>query len=58
MELKNWIMTYEGYPELACEVPCSLYSTLLEYDLIEDPYYGLNEHKYTKLSEQDCVFSC
>lgn len=58
MELKNWNMTYEGYPELACEVPCSLYSTLLDYDLIEDPYYGLNEHKYTKLSEQDCEFSC
>ena len=58
MELKNWIMTYEGYPELSCEVPCSLYSTLLEYELIEDPYYGLNEHKYTALCEKDCDFSC
>ena len=58
MELKNWIMTYEDYPELACEVPCSLYSTLLDYKLIEDPYYGLNEHKYTALCEKDCEFSC
>ncbi len=58
MELKNWIMTYEGYPDLSCEVPCSLYSTLLDYDLIEDPYYGLNEHKYTALCEKDCEFSC
>lgn len=58
MELKNWIMTYEGYPELSCEVPCSLYSTLLDYKLIEDPFYGLNEHKYTSLCEKDCEFSC
>lgn len=58
MELKNWIMTYDGYPALSCEVPCSLYSTLLDYDLIEDPYYGLNEHKYTALCEKDCEFTC
>ncbi|MBP3633190.1 MAG: glycoside hydrolase family 2 protein [Oscillospiraceae bacterium] len=58
MELKNWIMTYEGYPDLSCQVPCSLYSTLLEHGLMEDPYYGLNEHKYTGLSEKDCTFTC
>lgn len=58
MELKQWIMTYEGYPELSCEVPCSLYSTLLDYKLIDDPYYGLNEHRYTALSEKDCAFFC
>ena len=58
MELKNWRLTYEGYPELACEVPCSLYAALLDYELIEDPYYGLNEHKYTALCEKDCEFSC
>lgn len=58
MELKSWIMNYEGYPALACEVPCSLYSTLLEHGLMEDPYYGLNEHKYTGLCEKDCEFTC
>ena len=58
MELKQWIMTYEDFPSLSCEVPCSLYSTLLDYGLIEDPYYGLNEHKYTAFCEKDCAFSC
>jgi predicted nucleic acid-binding protein len=28
----------------------------LEKGLIDDPFYGMNELKYTSLSDKDCVF--
>ncbi len=56
MEIKNWTMTYEEYSGLACEVPCSMYSVLLNHGIIEDPFYGLNELSMTGLSDKDCVF--
>lgn len=37
MEIKNWKMTYEGHKDLPCQVPCSMYSVLLEHGIIEDP---------------------
>lgn len=56
MELKNWIMNYEGYEDISCKAPCSLYSVLLENNLIDDPFIGLNEHKVTELSRKNCEF--
>lgn len=56
MFINTWKMTYEGYNDLECTVPCSMYSVLLQHGLIDDPYYGLNELELTKLSEKDCVF--
>ncbi len=56
MLIENWKMTYDGYRELECKAPCSMYSTLLQYGLIDDPFYGLNELKYTSFSDKDCVF--
>ena len=56
MLINKWKMTYENYKGLDCEVPCTLFGTLLKHGLIEDPYYGMNEHKYTALSEKDCYF--
>ena len=58
MELKSWIMTYEGMGTLPCTAPCSMYSVLLEHGKIEDPYYGMNEREYRHLSEKDCKFEC
>ena len=56
MYLKDWKMTYGEYKNLTCSAPCTMYGVLLEHKLIEDPFYGLNEKKATKLSEQDCMF--
>jgi len=56
MIIKNWKMTYDGHVDIACEAPCSMYSVLLENNLIDDPFYGLNELKYTSLSDKDCSF--
>ena len=57
MEIKNWFMSYDEYRDLACNIPCSMYSVLLEHGLIEDPFYGLNELAYTSLSDKDCTFT-
>lgn len=57
-ELLQWKMDYEQYRGLECQAPCSMYSVLLKEGLIEDPFYGLNETKYTSLSEKDCTFRC
>lgn len=56
MEIKSFTMYFDSYPALSCQVPCTMYGTLLEHGLIEDPFWGMNEQKYTALSEKDCVF--
>lgn len=57
MIINKWKMTCDNHENLDCEVPCSLYGTLLKHGLMEDPYYGINEKKYTELCEKDCYFS-
>ncbi len=39
-----------------CSVPCSVYKTLAECGVIEDPYYRENEYKYTSVSDDDYIF--
>lgn len=56
MEIRDFTMYYESYPPLSCSVPCTMYGTLLEHGLIEDPFRGMNERLLTALSEKDCVF--
>lgn len=56
MVLNNWKMTCGEYKDLECSAPCSMYSVLLEHELIEDPFYGINEEKATLLSDLDCIF--
>ena len=58
MILNNWKMTYRDHSELPCTAPCSMYSVLYENGIIEDPFYGLNEQKYTSLSDYGCSFTC
>ena len=48
----DWTLDYESY-HLPCKAPCSMYSVLLEYGKIEHPYYRMNEHTATPLSEKD-----
>lgn len=56
MEIKKWRMIYRDFPELQCDAPCSLYSVLLENQLMEDPFYGMNEEKARDLCEYPCEF--
>ncbi len=56
MLIRDFTMTYGEYDALPCEAPCSMYSVLLQHGLIDDPFYGLNELKYTKLSDKPCRF--
>lgn len=55
---EDWQMQRAGdtaaYP---CRVPCSMYHTLLQNNVIQDPYYRENEASARQLSEEDCVFS-
>ena len=52
----NWKMDYNG-TEYKCYVPCSVYKTLIENKLIEDPYYRENEYISTKICDDDYTFS-
>ena len=52
-KISDWMLHYEN-EHLPCQVPCSLYSVLLEYKKIENPYEQLNEKAATVLSEKDC----
>lgn len=57
-ELLKWKMSYREYKGIECEAPCSMYSVLLENNLIKDPFYGTNEHELTKYSDYPCEFEC
>ena len=57
MLIKNWRMTFLGHKDIECTAPCGVYGTLLEKGLIEDPFFGTNEHSLTPLSENDSSFS-
>ncbi len=52
-KISHWFLDYKEH-HLAGEVPCSLYSILLQYKKIDHPYERLNEKAATVLSEEDC----
>lgn len=56
MLINDWKMNFGEYFGLDCSVPCDMYSVLLKYGYIEDPYYGTNEESLIDLSRQDCTF--
>ena len=56
MFIENWKMDFGEYSGLDCSAPCDMYSVLLAHGLIDEPYYGTNELKLTRLSENDCTF--
>ena len=54
----DWQMQREGDPaHYPCSVRCSMYQTLLDAKVIEDPYYRENEAAAKQLSELGCCFS-
>ena len=56
MIINDWKLDYEDNKGLVAKLPCSLYSVLLKYNLIEHPYYKIDEQDAFKLSRKDCVF--
>lgn len=56
MKITSFKMDYENYRGLECTVPCDMYSVLLKYGYIPDPYYGTNEEILFEYSKKDCTF--
>lgn len=53
----DWTMCKVGESEeLSCNVPCSVYKTLLEHKRIPDPYYRENEYISTHICDDDYIF--
>ena len=52
---QGWLMRWED-EKLSCSVPCSVVSTLLHHQRIEDPYRKGNEAKIQPLFEKDYLF--
>ena len=57
MKICDFKLNFREFKNLECKVPCSLYSTLLEKGLMDDPYYGTNEKKALELCRDDCEFT-
>lgn len=55
-ELSAWLFRLDGEAPIACTVPCSMYSILLDHGKIEDPFFRSNEKELTRLSEKNCSF--
>lgn len=54
--ISNWKMNFKEYKGLETQVPSSVYSVLLNNNLIEDPFYKDNEYKIRDLCNEDCEF--
>lgn len=52
-KITDWTLYYGEY-ELTGKVPLSLYSALIEHQIIDHPYYHMNEKSATPLSAKDC----
>ena len=50
----GWQMEFDGHT-YSCDVPCSMYETLIREKAIPDPYQGENEWISTPLSDRDAV---
>lgn len=57
MRINKWTMDFEEYKDLPCEIPCTMYGTLLKNGKIDNPYFGMNEQKYMPLSNKPCIFN-
>lgn len=51
----NWVTKVER-KEYPCSVPCSLYKTLMDAEVIPDPYYRENEYISTDICRRDVSF--
>lgn len=56
MQLHKWVLKHPQYGDLPCQVPFSLYGTLLDAGKIDDPYYRDHEYALKPLSNLDYTF--
>lgn len=54
---EDWMFFYKGDKVYKTQVPCSVYSILLEQGVIKDPYYRDNELEVLKIMDDDFVFT-
>ena len=52
----EWIISSPTYKNIKATMPGSVLSALLENNLIEDPYYRMNEYEAKKISFEDFDF--
>ena len=52
----EWIINSLKYQNIKAQMPGSVLSALLENNLIEDPYYRMNEYETKKISFEDFDF--
>lgn len=52
----EWIINSPKYQNIKAKMPGSVLSALLENNLIEDPYYRMNEYETKKISFEDFDF--
>ncbi|MHA1378913.1 MAG: glycosyl hydrolase 2 galactose-binding domain-containing protein [Candidatus Helarchaeota archaeon] len=59
---KNWNLTkltragFEKDVNLSLDIPCTVFEALIMHNVIEDPFYGENEHKTAWVYESDWVY--
>ena len=54
---KNWVFkSIEDTSWIPANVPGSVHTDLLENDIIEDPYYRLNEHDLQWIDKKDWLY--
>lgn len=54
--ISNWKVNFNKYKGLETQIPSSIYSVLLNDNLIEDPFYRDNEYAIRDLCDEDCEF--
>lgn len=52
----EWVVSSPNYKKIKAKIPGSVLSALLENNLIEDPYYRMNEYEAKTVSFEDFTF--
>ena len=54
----NWVLKHleKGLSLGGCEIPATVFEILLQHSIIEDPFYGTNEHKVQWVYESDWIY--
>ena len=52
---ENWVML-DGEKRYPCQVPCSVYDTLVQAGTLENPYVGENQWEATSVCDRDYTF--
>jgi beta-mannosidase len=54
--ISNWKINFKEYKGLETQIPSSVYSVLLNNNLMGDPFYRDNEYAIRDLCNEDCEF--